>query len=223
MAARQAPGRNSRRPIDLDYVPHSRLDHVLSRIKASESATPAGAGLQHFKIERERETMTLESTMRNPCLMELATLSSAYSLLAFPFLPSTYPASTSCSKNDNNKDDRHRYLSKSTTPLNITLPELIRRLEQQRFDIVSVTDVSKERAGELWDDVKRLEMYEGMSESEDVEEGRRRRREVGLKRAWEASLLEGGMLARWRVVVTVAGSGRGDVSAVASGCAGIMA
>lgn len=206
MIARQTPGKNGRRPIDLDNVPHSRLEHVLSRIKASSSATPTSTGLQHLKIDREPETVTLESTMRNPCLTELATLSSAYSLLAFPFLPSS-----SYSKNTTYEDDRHRYRSKSTTPLNITLPELIRRLEHQRFDIVSVTDVSKERAEELWDDVKRLEMYQdiGMGESEDVEEGRKRRREVGLKRAWEASLLQGGMLVRWRVVVTVAGGGRG--------------
>lgn len=205
MVARQPPGKDGRRPIDLDKVPHSRLDHVLSRLKTSSSATPISTGLQHLKTDRERETVTLESTMRNPSLMELATLSSTYSLLAFPFLPST-----SYSKNNNNKDDRHPYNSKSTTPLNITLPELIRRLEHHRFDIVSVTDVSKERVGELWGDVKRLEMYEDsdMGEMEDIEEGRRRR-EVGLKRAWEASLLQGGMLVRWRVVVTVAGGGRG--------------
>lgn len=206
MVARQTPGKNGRRPIDLDYVPHSRLDHVLSRIKASDSPTPANTRLKQLEIDREPETVTLESTMRNSCLTELATLSSTYSLLAFPFLPSS-----SYSKNTTYEDDRHPYSLKSTTPLNITLPELIRRLEQQRFDIVSVTDVSKERAGELWDDMKRVEMYQdiGMGESEDIEEGRRRRREIGLKRAWEASLLQSGMLARWRVVVTVAGGGRG--------------
>lgn len=200
MVARQTPEGNGRRPIDLDYVPHWRLDHVLSRLKTSSSATPISTGLQHLKIDRERETVTLESTMRNPSLMELATLSSTYSLLAFPFLPSSW-----CSKNNNNnEDDRHPYNSKSTTALNITLPELIRRLEHQRFDIVSVTDVSKERAGELWDDVKRLEMYQDMGESEG-----KRRREIGLKRAWEASLLQGGMLVRWRVVATIPGGGRG--------------
>lgn len=207
MVARQTPGKNGRRPIDLDNVPHWRLDHVLSHIKAFESSTPSSAGLQQLEIDREPETVTLESTMRNSCLTELATLSSTYSLLAFPFLPSS-----SYSKNTTYEDDRHRYSLKSTTPINITLPELIRRLEHHRFDIVSVTDMSKERAGELWDDVKRLEMYQdiGMGESEDVEEGRRRRRrESGLKRAWEASLLQGGMLVRWRVVVNVAGGGRG--------------
>lgn len=170
--------------IDLDYVPYTKLDRVLSRLNPSVA--------QAAELRVNQESMTFEVTMRSPSLVELAPLSSAYSLLAFPFLPSTHRAS--------NRDARYR--SKSTTPLNITLPDLIHRLEHHRLPIISVTDVSKEKADELWDEVKTLETYTNMGEY--MEEGQGRR-EVGLKRAWEAGLLESGMLVRWRVVVVIGG------------------
>lgn len=191
-ASIERPSRNSsgQRLVDLDYVPHSKVDRVLSRLKAS--VAPAAGLRLGIRRQIEQETVTLELTMRNPSLMELAPLSSTYSVVAFPFLPFTYSTS--------NRGDQ--CLSKSTTPLNITLPDLIHRLEHHRLPIISVTDLSKEKADELWDEVKRLETYTNMGEC--MEEGQGRR-EVGLKRAWEAGLLESGMLVRWRVVVVIGG------------------
>lgn len=196
---RQPRDQNGQRLIDLDYVPYTILDRVLSRLNTSTTSGAKGSFQVQIAFTREvrPETITLELTMRGLSSMEFAPLSSAYSLLAFPFLPSTHPSS--------NEGIRR---SKSTTPLQITLPELIRRLEQHRFSIVSVTDVSKERAEELWDEVRRLDgEVRTVGVDENLDEWRERR-EMGLRRAWEAGLLEGGMLTRWRVVVVVGGRGK---------------
>lgn len=183
------------RVIDLDYVPYSKLNYLLSHLSSRTGSMDSPQSSCRATDGASTQVITLELTILDPSL-DLAPLSSGFSLALFPFLP--------CITGNGHRHSKPR----STTPLNKTLPDLISQLERHHLRIISVIDVSKERESKLWDDASKLEAEMAWKRDEDTGEGKgkgRGWREAGLKCAWEASLLEGGMLRRWRVIVDVGG------------------